>query len=493
MTERPAAPLNRPDDPPNLEAVLLGLACGDALGAPVEFKEKAWLERKHGWLTEMVGGGQWAPGEWTDDTAMALCVAEGLLGDPEEPEEAIGRRFLEWSRTAKDVGTTISAALHAYKGDWPSAGRKARQIRGERAASNGSLMRTAPVAMAYPEEETLRRMSARISSMTHWHPHAQSCCDLYCQWVARMLEGENPRNAWREALERARAIPLPEDERSAGSAPPTDGIWERLERVERLEYGDLQPSGYAGKAVECLEAAVWCCLHADSLEHAIARAVNLAGEADTIAAVAGGAAGAIWGEGGLPDRWLEVLHQRERLEATARRLRWLRYHHLAYHVRGLKPFEYSQVEERIYAGRAPLSGRDVEQLKQLGVTDVVDLREPGEWNAQGRMGDQALQAAEILGIQRTWLPVADLGAPEPSVLHSARELVRALRADKSRTLYIHCRAGIERTATVLAAATASLDGVGFTAALERLREGRPTFNPLPNQRSGAKRWLREQA
>lgn len=493
MTGGPPAPRPRPDDPPNLEAVLLGLACGDALGAPVEFQDKEWLERKHGWLTEMVGGGQWEPGEWTDDTAMALCVAEGVLEDPDDPEEPIGRRFLEWSRTAKDVGTTISTALHAYKGDWPSAGRKARQIRGARAASNGSLMCTAPVAMAYPEEETLRCMSARISCMTHWHPHAQSCCDLYCRWVARMLEGEDPRNAWREALDRARTIPLPEDERSAGSAPPTDGIWKRLERVEHLSYDDLQPSGYAGAAVECLEAAAWCCLHADSLEHAIAQAANLAGDADTIAAVAGGAAGAIWGEAGLPERWLEVLHQRERLEATARRLRWLRYHHLAYQVRGLKPFEYARVAERIYAGRAPLSGRDVEQLRQLGVTDVVDLREPGEWNAQGRLGNQAIQAAEILGIRRTWLPVADLGAPEPPVFDGVRELVRAVRADPSRTLYIHCRAGIERTATVLAAATASLDGVGFTAALEQLRLGRPAFNPLSNQRSGAKRWLRESA
>src|SRR5687768_5441546 len=128
---------------------LLGLACGDALGAPAEFKSQAEVRGRWGTLSEMVGDGPWAPGEWTDDTGMALCVAEGILEDPDDPIEAIGRRFLEWRKSAKDVGSTSAAALTGYRGDWPEAARNTPQAKSGKAAGNGSLMRTAPVALAY--------------------------------------------------------------------------------------------------------------------------------------------------------------------------------------------------------------------------------------------------------------------------------------------------------------------------------------------------------
>lgn len=90
---------------------MLGLACGDALGAPAEFHDKAYVRKRWGTLTEMVGGGIWEPGEWTDDTGMALCIAQGILSDPEDPVEATGKLFLEWKKTAKDVGSTIRAEI----------------------------------------------------------------------------------------------------------------------------------------------------------------------------------------------------------------------------------------------------------------------------------------------------------------------------------------------------------------------------------------------
>src|SRR5262245_37967144 len=101
-----------------ITAAFLGLACGDALGAPAEFMTQAQLRARWGQLTEMVGGGVWEPGEWTDDTGMALCVAEGILANPVDPIDEIGDRFLAWADTAKDVGGTITAALAGYRGDW---------------------------------------------------------------------------------------------------------------------------------------------------------------------------------------------------------------------------------------------------------------------------------------------------------------------------------------------------------------------------------------
>src|SRR5947209_18268286 len=110
-----------------ITGALLGLACGDALGAPAEFMSRSQLELHWGEVTEMVGGGMWDPGEWTDDTGMALCVAEGILACPDDPVEETGRRFLEWSRTAKDIGSTVSAALAAYRGDWAAPARSTPQ------------------------------------------------------------------------------------------------------------------------------------------------------------------------------------------------------------------------------------------------------------------------------------------------------------------------------------------------------------------------------
>jgi ADP-ribosyl-[dinitrogen reductase] hydrolase len=304
----------------------LGLACGDALGAPAEFMSQSELQARWGRLTEMTGGGIWQPGEWTDDTGMALCVAEGILAAPIDPIDAIGDRFHPWAATAKDVGSTIRAALSAHRGDWVEAARSTPQAQAGLAAGNGSLMRTLPVALTYGDEERMLRTSARVSAMTHWDPQAEVCCALYCLWVQLLLAGEPLDEAWQAALEAAHQVAqrgsLAPD--TPGPAPLPAGFWDRLAAVEGLDYAQLQPSGYAGYVVECLEAAAWCCLNATSPEEAIVQAVNLAGEADTIAAVAGGAAGAAWGRDALPSRWLEKLHQRQRIEETAHQLARLR-------------------------------------------------------------------------------------------------------------------------------------------------------------------------
>ena len=126
--------------------------------------------------------------------------------------------------------------------------------------------------------------------MTHWDAQAEACCAVYCLWVQKLLQGQPLHETWQSALQTAQ-----EAAKRGSLAPDTPGpealmadFWQRLEAVEGLTYEQLQPSGYAGYVVECLEAAAWCCLHSQSLEEALVQAVNLAGEADTIAAVTGG-------------------------------------------------------------------------------------------------------------------------------------------------------------------------------------------------------------
>lgn len=303
---------------------MFGLACGDALGAPAEFLSQSALQDKFGHLTEMVGNDLWEPGEWTDDTAMALCVAEGILAAPEDPVAEIGKRFLTWKDNGpKDVGNTISDALERYRGSWPEASRNTNAARQNRAAGNGSLMRTLPVALAYRNTETMLRQSARISAMTHWDAQAEVCCAVYCLWIKRLSTGEARQSAWQGAIADSKAVAaqgtLAPNE-TPGPSPLPAQFWERLENVPNLPESALQPTGYAGYVLECLEAAAWWVLNTDALEDALIGCVNLAGEADTIAAVAGGAAGAFWGAASIPPRWLERLKDGHQIHEVSRNL-----------------------------------------------------------------------------------------------------------------------------------------------------------------------------
>jgi ADP-ribosyl-[dinitrogen reductase] hydrolase len=314
-----------------IRGALLALACGDALGAPAEFKSAATIRQEYGTLRDMVGGGVWMPGEWTDDTGMALAVAEGILEAPADPVSAIGRNFLEWRRTAKDVGNTIRAALDAYAGDWAAASAGTSMARSGHAGGNGSLMRTLPVALAYADREQMLRESARVSAMTHWDAQAEVCCGLYCLWIRELLADDRPTVAatsrraelWTSAVRSAEEHVashgrLAPD--SHGSSPLPVDFWTRVRGMAFTRLTDLQPTGYAGFVVDCLEAAVACVVQGRSLEEVLVTLVNLGGEADTMAAVAGGAAGAHWGVQGIPARWLDVLHQRERIERVAAQL-----------------------------------------------------------------------------------------------------------------------------------------------------------------------------
>ncbi len=283
----------------------LGLTVGDALGAPLEFLPPNVAQSRFGRLTEMVGNGTWAPGEWTDDTAMTLGVARGILAGAsgEDEIERTGEGFLRWAPSAKDIGSTISATFRNVRScdDWFYASKNTPQAKSGSAAGNGSLMRILPVALAFADQSEMLRHCALHSAMTHFDPQAEVCCALYCLWVARLLNGEPKLEAWRAALAEARNVKR-FDERTPGPSPLPGEFWPRLEHIENLSFEQLQPSGYVGYCVECLEAAVWCVLNFDSFEETLVSIVNLAGEADTMGAVAGGAAGALYGLEAIPPR-----------------------------------------------------------------------------------------------------------------------------------------------------------------------------------------------
>ena len=308
---------------------ILSLACGDALGAPAEFLTRTALAARYGRITDMESNHIWDVGEWTDDTALTLCVAQGILtaGVTGDPVPTVGERFVAWYRSVpKDVGATIRSALSGFRGDWTKAAQNTLQAQTRKAAGNGSLMRTLPVALVYRDETQMLTQSARISAMTHWDAEAETCSAVYSLWIRNLLAGQERRDAWNTALLRAQErIPdFPATSETPGLSSVSAPLWERLSAAPNLAEADLQPSGYAGYVVECLEAAAWHVIAAATLEETLIGTANMAGESDTIGAVAGGAAGAFWGATAIPARWLDVLYERDELEAVADALLTLR-------------------------------------------------------------------------------------------------------------------------------------------------------------------------
>lgn len=287
------------------QGCLLGLAIGDAVGTAVEFSAKDSFPP----ITDMVGGGPFhlQAGQWTDDTSMALCLAESLIARQGFDAKDQMNRYMNWwqwgylSATGHcfDIGTTVAHALQKYANDGdPFAGSSH-----PRTAGNGSLMRLAPVVLWYFPDELLALEYAEASSRTtHAAPEALACCRLFAQMLMNALSGKSKR-------ETLTAIPqLPEQENLRRIA---EGNYLKKTRAE------IFGTGYC---VQSLEAALWCFAQGKNFKETILLATNLGDDADTTAAIAGQLAGAYYGVNGIPQQWQEKLWQYGDIDTLARKL-----------------------------------------------------------------------------------------------------------------------------------------------------------------------------
>lgn len=302
------------DDTDRYLGCLLGLAAGDALGTTLEFRSRGTFQP----IDDMVGGGPFGlePGQWTDDTSMALCSAESLLAcEGFEPVDQL-ERFVRWwkdghwSSTGRcfDIGNTVRAALSRFR----ETGEPYPGPTGEHRAGNGSLMRLAPVPMYFAgEPREAMRVSALASRTTHGAPQAVDACRYFGGLLVGALQGRSkdellsPRFSPEQGRFDRDALHPRVDEIAAGSF---------LEK----EAEEIQATGYV---VHTLEAALWAFAGAPTFREGALAAVNLGGDADTTGAVYGQIAGAFYGASGIPERWLETLSRRDEIEAMARRLR----------------------------------------------------------------------------------------------------------------------------------------------------------------------------
>ena len=276
------------------EGAMLGVAVGDAMGAPLEFMSAAEIKRKHGEVREMLGGG-WLnvePGEVTDDTQMTLAVAEGIAAAGADPFKAIGENFLRWYGTRpKDVGNTCASVLSTmaygrdgYEGDWQKAAAQLCTRTNGKTAGNGALMRTVYPALYYRHTSTAEDVAVRIGRMTHWHGTSDHTVRAYTEAVHTIANSEiSPEDA-RAEMERIMVAVRKLAEKQERTAP--------------------QPTGYCLDSLMCAINAI---RDTDSFEDALVCATNLGGDADTIGAIAGGLAGAIYGASQIPLRWINAL------------------------------------------------------------------------------------------------------------------------------------------------------------------------------------------
>lgn len=287
-------------DPKRAQGCLLGLAVGDALGTTLEFKSPGSFEP----LMDMQGGGPFnlQPGAWTDDTSMALCLADSLLEKGWDPTDQM-QRYCRWwhqgyrSSTDRcfDIGNTVSSALHRFEqsGD-PMSGSTDPY-----SAGNGSLMRLAPIPLFYHADSHLaEQRAAEMSCTTHAAPSCVDACRYATRLIIHLLHG----------LEKEIALTL-----AAKTRELCPGIQEVVEGSFRVRQPpEIKGSGYV---VKSLEAALWAFYHSSDFKTGALLAVNLGDDADTTGAIYGQIAGAAYGIEAIPATWKErIVHYQEIVE-----------------------------------------------------------------------------------------------------------------------------------------------------------------------------------
>ncbi len=285
------------------QGALLGLASGDAVGTTLEFQR-----RDQGHVSDMVGGGPFrlAPGEWTDDTSMALCLADTYAAKGKFDYATFADAMVRWYRQGEnsvngrcfDIGNVTRRALEG----WEAQGLGRVGNLEASTAGNGSLIRLAPTAIFRRHSLSASWWeSVTQSGVTHGAVEVQDCCKLFAAQLHLALNGADKH----EAL-----------------APKVRPLQPRPMVINAGEYKQksreqIRSSGYV---VDTLEAALWAVWNTDNFRDAILLAANLADDADSVAATAGQIAGALYGVSGMPPEWVARVAWSQHIRDLASRL-----------------------------------------------------------------------------------------------------------------------------------------------------------------------------
>lgn len=444
---------------------MVGLAVGDALGAGYEFGPAVPPDE-----VAMIGGGlgDFAPGEWTDDTSMAIpmlrALARGLDLAAAPTQDLIVEDWVEWSYEAADIGVTTREALRGTQER--SAAAVTRHARGRfeagvPGAGNGTLMRTTPLVFARLwDPDGLTELARVYSDLTHGDPEAADACVLWNHAQRHaILHGEFDLEAGLDRLPIER-----------------QGMWaDRIRTAEAGEPGDFTNNGWVVGALQCAWSAITT-TPADGPEHverALRAAVAAGHDTDTVAAIAGSLLGAKWGVSAIPLDWRRRVHGWPGL--TGRDLARL----ASVAVTG------DEWPGRLYEGVDP-QGPPVPLAADPGVWvgDVFGLADlPDEVTSVVslcRLGDQQVPA-HIPADKHIEVWLIDNAAPEENphlefVARDTVDLIARLR-DAGETVYVHCVQARSRTPFIAAMYTARVSGVPGVQALHEVSQQLPQAHP----------------
>ncbi len=307
---------------PNLNSckdILFGVAIGDALGVPVEFKSREEISRQP--VTDMIGYGTHnkPAGTFSDDSSLTFCLAEAIASG--FTLEGTGRNFINWrydnywtaDNEVFDIGMTTQRAIdRLVKGTPPQhAGDFEEESNG-----NGSLMRILPL-LAYIRDKPIDeryQWIKQVSSITHGHVRSAIACFYYLEFALGLLNGEEKFAVYnrlqKDVAEYLRLINMSRDETS---------LFDRLliDRIDMIPEDQIRSSGYV---LHALEASIWCLLNTNNYKDAVLKAVNLGQDTDTTGAVTGGLAGLLYGYDNIPEHWLSQLARKNDIEDLSVRM-----------------------------------------------------------------------------------------------------------------------------------------------------------------------------
>lgn len=458
--------------------VLVGLAVGDALGAGYEFGPALPASTP----VYMKGGGPFGfePSEWTDDTSMALCIADGFLNDwhgDGDRYHSTQKQWIKWSQAAKDVGAQTRSVLDlANIIGFEDAARIFHEKHG-RSAGNGSLMRTAPIGLAYLSRgwqwdqlrNTSMRDAQRFSAFTHFEDDAGDAAAIWTAAIAHaVLTGEMDIRVGLEGWEYIRG---------------SKENW--LERIAAAEHGNPSDSMHNGWVVEAFQGA-WSSIYTtrrqnqtgpEHLRAALEAAVRGGNDTDTVAAIAGSLLGAAYGIAAIPFEWLRNLHgwpgyESRDLIGIALALatdepaggRWPMVPHMDYSA-------WSGAESgttfRHPDDHGVLLGT-VGSLESEEYDAVVSLCRVGSGQAQVGRRDHA----------EYWLLDSHENEHLDFIVRDAVNAIERFRAE-GKTVLLHCVRMESRTPTIAAAYGSKVAGGTPMEALERISRILPRANPNP--------------
>ena len=277
-----------------IKGALYGAAIGDALGAPLEFMSEDQIKSKFGRVTEMLGGGwlQTMPGEGTDETALLLATAYGIMKNPENPYAEIGKNFIKWAisrpkdisdATLRSVDKTMSKGHGKHlipKARWHESAGQVDLFSNRGSVDNGAILNTLYPALYYNDEFTAVTNALDITNMTHVNTQSDNACRIYAQIIFHILN----KNINKDDMDKM------------------------IDNTMYYDYKneEVQPTA---SAYDSIIAMLHAFMPTETFEEAVLTAINYGGDSDTIGAITGGLAGCYYGYEAIPERFIEKLPQ----------------------------------------------------------------------------------------------------------------------------------------------------------------------------------------